>query len=114
MSYKKKIPAFLAFALLSVSLLNTSPQLNDNGPIYWGALISGSTYGVGSAPRDMRSVDAFEAHTGKKVSIIHFGLAWYSNGTPLSFPTTSFDNVRQHGSIPLFSWSSRDDHHLST
>jgi mannan endo-1,4-beta-mannosidase len=110
MSYEKKIPAFLAFALLSVSLLDASPQLNDNGPIYWGALISGSTYGVGSAPQDMRSVAAFEAHTGKKVSIIHFGQTWYSNGTPLGFPTTSFDNVRYHGSIPLFSWSSRDDH----
>jgi hypothetical protein len=35
MSYEKKIPAFLAFALLSVSLLDASPQLNDNGPIYW-------------------------------------------------------------------------------
>ena len=113
MSHEKKIPAFLAVALLSVSLLNPSAPPNNSGPIYWGALISGSTYGVGSAPQDMRSVAAFEAHTGKKVSIIHFGQAWYSNGTPLGFPTTSFDNVRSHGSIPLFSWSSRDDHHLS-
>src|SRR5512140_1614176 len=110
MSYEKKIPALFAITLLSWSLLNTSAPLNNNGPIYWGALISGTTYGVGSAPGDMRSVDAFEAHTGKKVSILHFGQSWYSNGTPLSFPTTSFDNVRNHGSIPLFSWSSRDDH----
>jgi beta-mannanase len=27
----------------------------------------------------------------------------------LNFPTTAFDNIRKHGSIPLFSWSSRDD-----
>ncbi len=109
MSYGRRNSVSLAIALVSLSLLNASTPLDNNGPIYWGALISGATYNVGSAPGDMRSVDAFETHTGKKVSIIHFGQSWYSNGTPLSFPTTSFDNVRNHGSIPLFSWSSRDD-----
>ena len=113
MGHAKKTLPVLVIALLSLSVLNTSTPLDDNEPIYWGALISGSTYNLGSAPQDMRSVAAFEAHTGKRVSIIHFGQVWYSNGTPLGFPTTSFDNVRYHGSIPLFSWSSRDDHHLS-
>jgi hypothetical protein len=106
---RKRIPALLASALLSLSSPSASTPLDNNGPIYWGALISGATYHLGSAPRDMRSVDAFEAHTGKKVSIIHFGQSWYSYGTPLNFPTTDFDNVRHHGSIPLFSWSSRDN-----
>lgn len=110
MSDQKRTPTLLAVALLSLSVLNTSPPLNTPGPIYWGALISGSTYNVGSAPADMRSVAAFEAHTGKRVSIIHFGQSWFSNGAPLNFPTASFDNVRNHGSIPLFSWSSRDAH----
>ncbi len=105
----KRNPVVFAIALLSLSLVSPSPPLNNRGPIYWGALISGATYQLGSAPIDMRSVDAFEAHTGKKVSIIHFGQPWYSNGTPVSFPTALFDNVRDHGSIPLFSWSSRDD-----
>ena len=108
---RKMTPALLAVALLS--LLNNSTPLNHNGPIYWGALIDGATYDVGSAPGDMRSVDIFESHTGKKVSIIHFGQSWYSNGTPLRFPEASFDKVRNHGSIPLFSWSSRDARHAS-
>ncbi len=108
MSNQKRNPAIVAIALLSVLLPQASTQPNYSGSIYWGALIDGTNYNLGSAPMDMRSVDAFEAHTGKQVSIIHFGLPWYTHGAPVNFPTTAFNNVRNHGSIPLFSWSSRD------
>ncbi len=109
MRNKKRKLAFVAVALLAVLLLQDPVRTNNNGTVYWGALIRGSNYNLGQAPDDMRAVDAFEAHAGKKVSIIHFGQPWYSRGKPLNFPTTAFDNIRNHGSIPLFSWSSRDD-----
>ena len=107
---RKRTPVFLAIALLSLSLLSPSTPRDTNGPIYWGALISGMTYQNGSATIDMRLVDAFEAHAEKEVSIIHFGQSWYSHGLPVNFPAVAFDNIRNHGSIPLFSWSSRDEY----
>lgn len=108
MRNQKRKSAFIALALLAVLLRQAPAQTENNETIYWGALIHGTTYNLGSAPDDMRSVDAFEEHARKKVSIIHFGRSWYSHGEPLNFPTTAFDNIRNHGSIPLFSWSSRD------
>lgn len=107
--FRKIIFVFLFFLLLfPLNLFLPSPVHADSGPIYWGALIKGTQYGLPDPPYDMRAVDVFESHTGKKVSIIHFGTAWYSNGTPQAFPTQYMNNIRNHGSIPLFSWSSRD------
>ncbi len=77
-------------------------------PIYWGALVKGNTYGLPEPPNDMRAVDVFESHTNKKVSILHFGGPWYINGVGQTFPSQQFEKVRLHGSIPLFSWSSRE------
>lgn len=77
-------------------------------PIYWGAIVRGSHYGLPEPPWDMRAIDVFEAHAGKKLSIIHFGQSWYSNSASVGFPKGLFDNVRNHGAIPLFTWSSRD------
>lgn len=76
--------------------------------IYWGALVGGAQYGLPDAGPDMRAVDVFEAHAGKNVSILHIGQPWYRNGVSLPFPRQQLDNIRNHGSIPLFSWSSRD------
>ncbi|MEP6987356.1 MAG: glycosyl hydrolase, partial [Chloroflexota bacterium] len=43
----------------------------------------------------------------KKMSIIAWGAPWeYPAGTMLKFQKLYFDNVRNHGSIPLLDWSS--------
>ena len=78
--------------------------------VYWGAQIGDQLTGA-QAPWDMNAVTKFEAMVGKPVSIIHFAAPFANCSTsPCSFygwPTTPMNNVRQHGSIPFFSWSSQ-------
>ena len=58
----------------------------------------------------MTAVADFEKLSGKPVSLINFSSPWmscYSNPCkPYNFDTTAFNNVRNHGSIPFFSWGS--------
>ena len=77
---------------------------NHAHQIYWGALVSGSLYGYGAPPYDMRSLTTFERHTGKKLSILAIGANW--GGHHPKFPTSGMDAIRNHGSIPLYSWGS--------
>jgi mannan endo-1,4-beta-mannosidase len=74
--------------------------------IYWGAYIDGAPYGYDNPPWDMRAVSTFEAHAGKTISILHFGLSWYVGGSAQPFLATPFETVRQHGSIPMVDWNS--------
>lgn len=81
--------------------------------VYWGAWISGKTYGLPSDPPwDMTAVDLFESHAGKKISILHFGIPWYRSGHWPSgyypFIPSLFDRVRTRGIIPLVDWGSWD------
>src|SRR5438132_1353138 len=48
----------------------------DTAQIYWGAYINGGTYGYNDPPYDTRSIDAFESHTQKSMSILRWGQAW--------------------------------------
>jgi hypothetical protein len=82
------------------------PIVLDNHPrqIYWGAAVSGALYGYGSPPSDMRGVATFERHAGKRVSILAIGSNWGSLHP--KFPTQGMDAIRNHGSIPLYSWGS--------
>jgi hypothetical protein len=50
--------------------------------------------------------DTFEQHAGKKMSIIHWGQPWEMNGAMQTFYQPWFDNVRNHGSIPMIDWGS--------
>jgi hypothetical protein len=63
--------------------------------ILWGAYMEGdTTYGAphGNAPWDTQTWQAFEAHAGKKVSIVHWGVG--------RFWEASFDSqIRQHRKI---------------
>ncbi|MGN6255419.1 MAG: Ig-like domain-containing protein [Solirubrobacterales bacterium] len=81
----------------------------SGGPIYWGATI-GSQLTGNQAPWDMTAVSKFEEETHKKVSLVQFfqpfaqcnpGCSFYG------FPTAPLENIRQHGSIPVLSWSSQ-------
>ncbi len=55
-----------------------APDASRPSRIYWGAYIDGDdTYGgtYGDAPWDLNTWDLFEAHAGKRISIIHWGVA---------------------------------------
>jgi hypothetical protein len=78
--------------------------------IYWGAWIGSQLTGT-EAPWDMGAVTAFENDAQKHVSLVHFASPFADcNRNPCSFysfPTTPMENIRKHGSIPFFSWSSQ-------
>jgi len=88
--------------------------------LYWGAYISGTTYGINPAtgqtysnpPWDMTPWDLFETHAGKKVSIFHWGQPWYAtNAWPhgyFPFPADMANKVRARGAIPMLDWSTYD------
>jgi mannan endo-1,4-beta-mannosidase len=80
-------------------------QLGAPGRSYWGADISLPN---GQAPWDMSVVAQFERDAGKRLSLISWGSPWYSGshcGGFCGFSTTLFNDVRQHGAIPFFSWA---------
>jgi len=79
-------------------------------PLYWGATI-GSHLTGDQAPWDMNAVASFEAGAGKSASMVQFFQPFAQCGGAdcsfYSFPTTPMDDIRDHGSIPVLSWSSQ-------
>lgn len=78
--------------------------------VYWGAWTKTSEINGGAeSPWTMATQEALETAAGKTASLIHWGSAWeasYCGGTPqCEFPTTPFNSVRSHGSIPFYSWA---------
>ena len=100
------IPLLAALVLAAVA----QPGRAEVAPIYWGAYIDGSTYGLHDAPFEPRTIDAFEENAGKRVSIVHWGQSWYraGQGGYQSFPRDMAERVRRRGSIPMMTWSSWD------
>jgi len=85
-------------------LLNPSPAASANS-IYWGATL----YGHAADPTQFApngSYTRYENYIGRKLGIISWGAPWNYGGKFLNFQTSYFDNVRNHGSIPLLSWGS--------
>ena len=82
-----------------------TPVAQTTAPsIYWGALVDGK---VPSSTNLQGVFNTFETRSRKKMSIIHWGQPWVmSNGTWGEFQTTYFQNVRNHGSIPMLNWTS--------
>ncbi len=79
-------------------------------PLYWGATIGDQITGE-QAPWDMDAVSRFEGMAGKGVSMVNF-FAPFANcgGSKCSyykFPGDVMEDIREHGSIPVFSWSSQ-------
>ncbi len=89
-----------------VAVQSTEPS----GPLYWGAWIGDQLTGT-EAPWDMEAVSRFERMTGKAMSMINFSAPFADcSSTPCSFyrfPTGSMQRIREHGSIPFFSWASQ-------
>ena len=77
--------------------------------LYWGAYIDTS---LGSAPWSTAALHAFERDAGKNVSIIHWGEAWYANGTGQPFWSVNANEARSVGAIPLIDWGSWDSANL--
>jgi hypothetical protein len=79
------------------------------GPILWGATI-GSHLTGNQAPWDMSAVTRFEENARKKASMVQF-FQPFANCNPgcsfYKFPTNPMESIRQHGSIPVLSWSSQ-------
>ncbi len=77
------------------------------GPsIYWGAMVDGKVpSSTNMQPGGI--FDTFETRSKKKMSIIHWGQPWVlSDGSWGEFQTSYYDNVRNHGSIPMVNWGS--------
>jgi hypothetical protein len=103
-------------AILLVMIFGVNVQSSKalGGPIYWGAYIKGSTYGLSDAPWNTTTIDKFESHAGKKISILHWGQPWWnctSSGCGYQYfqtQQTQFQAMRNRGIIPLVDWSSWD------
>ena len=77
--------------------------------LYWGAQI-GSQFTGTEPPWDMSALAKFEHKARKDVSLLGFG-APFADCSGAScvfneFPTTPMEDLRRHGTIPFFSWSS--------
>jgi hypothetical protein len=77
--------------------------------LYWGAHI-GTQFTGTEAPWDMSALATFERKARKNVSILAFGAPFADCSGPScvfnEFPTTPLEDIRRHGAIPFFSWSS--------
>ncbi|HEU4943706.1 MAG TPA: hypothetical protein VFT10_00940, partial [Solirubrobacterales bacterium] len=87
-----------------------TPSSGPGVPLYWGATIGDQITGE-QAPWDMGAVSSFEGMAGKGVSLVNF-FAPFANcsGSKCSyykFPGDVMEDIREHGSIPVFSWSSQ-------
>jgi hypothetical protein len=78
--------------------------------IYWGAWIGNQLTGT-EAPWDMNAVSKVEQMAGKKLSIVNFSAPFANcSGSSCSFynfPSSEFNSIRSHGSIPFYSWGSQ-------
>ena len=79
--------------------------------LYWGALVGDQLTGD-KPPWDMSALTQFEAMAGKTSSLVHFmapfaECASASDCSYYDFPTKEMEGIREHGSIPFFSWSSQ-------
>jgi len=100
--------ALLAFAQ-AVPAASASRRPAPPLPLYWGAQIGSQLTGE-AAPWDMNALFEFERRVNRKVSLSAFNSPFAEcKGKRcefINFPLTPLNNVRSHGSIPFFSWSS--------
>jgi Glycosyl hydrolase family 26 len=82
----------------------------STGPLLWGAWIGDQLTGT-EAPWDMSAVSSFEQMAGKAASVINFSSPFADCArNPCDyypFPEDSMERIRDHGSIPFFSWASQ-------
>lgn len=84
------------------------PPPSTSTRLLWGAYVDGDRWGWGDAPWDTRTMDKFEAQAGKRMSVVHWGQAWYRNGAAQPFYPGDYERVRTRGAIPMVDWSPWD------
>jgi hypothetical protein len=85
---------------LAPMLLAAAPA---GGSMYFGALISGETYGqTGNAPRNTDAWNRFERHAGRKVAILNQGQQW------ASWDKAEVEATQARGAIPLITMGLAD------
>jgi Glycosyl hydrolase family 26 len=88
----------------------TKPSGEPQAPLYWGASIGKQLTGT-QAPWDMNAVSKFEDLAGKQLSLVNFFAPFAAcSGSQCSFYKFAkgpMENIRLHGAIPVFSWSSQ-------
>jgi hypothetical protein len=114
------LASVIALALATTLAIGTSaaapatakrggPQRAAGSALYWGAQIGPQLTGE-QAPWDMKAVYKFERIVHKPVSLVGFSAPFAQcqgrHCTFYPFPTTPMENLREHGTIPFFSWSS--------
>jgi mannan endo-1,4-beta-mannosidase len=67
--------------------------------VYWGSFVN-------NAPFLPSLMDQFEADTGKKQSIVHWGEPWILKNEAQPFQADQAEIVRLRGSIPMINWDS--------
>ncbi|MFM8320501.1 MAG: glycoside hydrolase family 26 protein [Chloroflexota bacterium] len=98
---------------LAFPFRTTQATTEAAGSIYWGAYIDGGHYGLSDAPWNTQAMDLFEAHTQKKISILHWGQSWMNcKDGPCSYQYFNgqepmYDKMRARGVIPLVDWASQ-------
>jgi beta-mannanase len=101
--------ALLAALALTPAAPAAAKTKTAPNPLFWGAQI-GTQFTGEQAPWDMNAVSKFETVTGKAPSIVSFSSPFAEcdgdNCVLNNFPTTPLEDVREHGSIPFFSWNS--------
>ncbi len=98
--------------LPSVIRSSVSPEPTptpSSSSAYWGALVNLS-YPSTENMQPGGVYDSFETMAKKKMAILHWGESWKRGGVYEPFDTVYFANVRNHGSIPMLSWGSRDSY----
>jgi len=109
-SMNRKAGLFLLLAV-AIFALTFSTEITQSeaasARIYWGAHLYGRAP-ESSAFQPGGFIHNFETNIAEKgMSIIAWGAPWeYPTGTMLRFQTAYFDNVRNHGSIPMLDWGS--------
>jgi Glycosyl hydrolase family 26 len=100
---------FLVAALSSDRTDSGSTAFAGGASVYWGAYVGGGQYGLVDAPWDMTSVDRFEAHAGKRMSLLEWAQRWYECSTTCGFRGFRSDlmsKARASGYLPVLSWGS--------
>lgn len=98
---KSLLSLSLAVIIISLIVFVREPSVHKQQratatpSIYWGAITD-------------ESINTFEAHVGKKASIIQFGKGWWFQNNYVPFNASDFESIRQHGSIPMVDWRSWD------
>jgi hypothetical protein len=112
---KWRVPPVIALLTVSVTIMaaarSDAPRLDEAArPIFWGAHVGSQLTGE-EAPFDMTAAARFEANAGKPMSLLAFSAPFAECFvTPCSFyrfDRYAFDNIRNHGSIPFFTWGSQ-------